>query len=743
MRSLLLGALLAGLLLACGAEDPSPPTDGGADAGFDGGPGDSGFDAGVDGGHPDAGQREEPYLTQLLTPADLAALTSTIGGGVKYLAPVDGRPAFPPLTEACYFQNMRQYSWHLLFLQSFPEHAGLSYDAYLALVLRRASRRLWGGAIQAWPGALHPVTQAPGVVAYGVYGEVGSLDVASIVQVDQKMKACIPFARDLLVFVPESPDQRALLARERANLLAQGVAALLPEDLVAGIPHLPYSDGEGYGTLRIIPAGQELKDDDYGPRDVVIVEGAPIDISIVAGLVTKNPQNALGHVNLRLQEKRIPNVAVPRIYDAAWVRALDGYLVHLVVGPNTFTLEPATLADAEAFWEANRPRVPAPRADLTVTTLEPFTTLRASGAIAYGAKAANLGELSRVLDPPNHNQGFGVPFSYYRNFAEANGVNAALEVALADPRLRTDATFKRSTLKALRDQLKAGTLDPAVLQAIGDAIHSVYGEAGRTQRLRFRSSTNVEDLEGLTGAGLYDSKSGCLADDLDGDNLGPSACLKPDEQAAMEAELAAKQAELLAHPERTWLAAIIEDLQGDLSEERPVAVAVKKVWASLYNLRAFDEREYYGIDHRLAYMGLAVNPVFALERASAVAVSNLTVDAGDPLYRLNSQLGTESVVRPEDPTAIAELLTFRRRGDPPTVADVQVLVESNRLPAGGRVWPDDKLNELGQLLFLVHDHFAREVYPELSPLRLDFELKYSQEGDVVIKQVRPFVGSEP
>ncbi|HEY0711203.1 MAG TPA: hypothetical protein VGF45_00895, partial [Polyangia bacterium] len=123
------------------------------------------------------------------------------------------------------------------------------------------------------------------------------------------------------------------------------------------------------------------------------------------------------------------------------------------------------------------------------------------------------------------------------------------------------------------------------------------------------------------------------------------------------------------------------------------------------------------------------------------AVSNLKVDEGSPLYRLNSLVGSESVVRPEDPTAIAELLTFRRAGDPPEATDVRVQVRSNRIPASEMVWPAAKLAELARLLFRVHDHFAREVYPHIDPLALDFEVKHDADGDVVIKQVRPLVGA--
>lgn len=680
------------------------------------------------------------FATELRTPDDFAAMSAAGTSEVKYLAPVAGQ-ILPPFTAPCYFQNTRLYSWHLLFLQSFPEHAALTFDGYRAMVLRASSRKLWGGTVKVWPGATHPGTGAAGVVSYSVYGDAGSLDAAAIREVDRTLKSCLPFARELLVFVPETPEQSGMLMRERAALAADGVASLFPEDLVAGNTHVAHSAGEAYGTLRIVPRGQALRD--YGPRDVVVVESAPNDISLVAAMITRNVQNELGHVNLRLREKRVPNVTVPGIYEAAWVRALDGYLVRLVVTRDQLTLGPATATDAQKFWDEHRPRVPAPVADLSVTTLASFKTMRATDAKAYGAKAANLGELTRVLMPPHRNDGFGIPFAHHRDFLRANGLDSAIADMLADPRVRTDARHKRTRLAALRDSIRAGTFPAALSTALEAAVVDAFGAAGRTQRLRFRSSTNVEDLAAFTGAGLYESKTGCLADDLDGDTLGPSACLGANEKAALEAERAARQAELTTHPDRTWLADIIRDLDEDLGEEKPVAGAVRKVWASLWTERAFDEREHYGIDHRLAHMGVAVNPSFVLERASAVAASNLRVDDGPPVYQVNSQVGSESVVRPEDPTAVAELLTFRREGVPPRATQLQFQVRSNRLPAGAQVWPPETLDELATLLFRVHDHFATVVYPHLVPLHLDFEVKHSADGDVVIKQVRPFAAIDP
>src|SRR4030066_263814 len=74
------------------------------------------------------------------------------------------------------------------------------------------------------------------------------------------------------------------------------------------------------------------------------------------------------------------------------------------------------------------------------------------------------------------------------------------------------------------------------------------------RNIRFRSSTNVEDCNYFTGAGLYDSFSGCLAGDLDGNASGPCIC------------------------------------DANETGERGVFRAIRKVFASFYNDNAFLER---------------------------------------------------------------------------------------------------------------------------------------------------------
>lgn len=717
------------LLAACGSEAPAGP-----DAGVV-------LDAAViDGGAGDAGSGDgglgPPFLTTLSSLADLALLGSG-EQGVKYLFPVEGRAPVGPLTEACYFQNMRRHPWHLQFLQSFPELSGMTFDAYLSLVMRRASRAFFGGAVRIWPGVPHP-DGALGVMTLSIYAEPSQLTVEDVIAAHAALVGCAPFAASFVAYLPEDAWQKSFARQAADRLEAAGVAVVFPEELAAGLTFEAYSNGEGYGTLRIVPRGRSLES--YSIRDVVIVEAAPAELSLVAGLITADRQSLHSHANLRLIEKQIPNAAVPRIYDDATVRALDGLLVHLVVSADGVTIEPARLEDAEEFWARTRPVVPAPRADLTITEPRPFDSLRSADAIAYGVKAANLGELHRALDQGQRPDGFGIPFSHYHALAEGAGVPAELERMLNDPRLATDAVFKRDALRALRQRIRNAPIPEAGFEAITRAIEEVFGASAATTPIKLRSSTNVEDLERISGAGLYESKRGCLADDRDGDLLGPSRCLSAEEAAHLRTELDARRAELAAHPERAWLLPIIENIEGDLTEEKPVADALRKVWASLWTERAFDERAYYGIDHRLVYMGLAVNASFVLERANAVAVTHAgTSSAGLPV-RLVSQVGDEEVVAPADPTSVPELLTFAVTSTG-GVAELRRLVGSSRVPEGEAVWPAPALEALARAVRDVQLHFEQEVYPSIRPLRLDLELKHTRDGRVSIKQARPFVGN--
>ena len=678
------------------------------------------------------------FLTTLSTPTDLALLAD--GGGVKFIAPTEDWEREPPITEDCYFQNMEQYPWHLQFLLSFPELSGLDMPTYEAWVVQPETRIWWGGAIQLWPGVVHPITGQGGVLSFVVYSDYADpqLSVEQIVEVDATIRSCVPFASHLVVWVPDGGGQRAF-AQDAADALTEaGVGVVLPEDLSSGVESEVWSPGEGYGTLLVVPEGEDLSD--YGPRDVVVVTQAPNEMSLVSGLITAAPQNLHSHINLRLREKGIPSVTVAGIYDNALVETLDGSLVHLLAPEEgAVVLEPANLPDAEAFWESRYPDLPPVEADLEVTAVATFASLGHGDALAYGAKAAGLAELHGLLPQENRVDGMAVPFAAYAAHVEAGGIDEQIDEVLDDPRLLSDRDWKEGALDDVRDAIRDATLDAELFAELEEEIRKVFGDEAETIRLRFRSSSNVEDLDEVSGAGLYDSRSGCLGDDLDGDEVGPSICLSAVEEAWITGQIELWEERLEQDPSQAWIEGVLLDLEQDLAEEKTVAMAVKKVWRSLWNVRAFDERAFYGIDHSEAFMGVAINPSFVMEQAEAVLVTNLDGGQDGPRYRAVSQAGDLGVVRPVDPYAVAEIMTFERLDDEAT--NVHVLVESSH--ADGPLWGRREFDELAAAAFLVQDHFAAEVYPHLDPLRLDMEVEVTSDDRVVIKQVRPYVTWEP
>jgi pyruvate,water dikinase len=682
---------------------------------------------------PDAG--EASFLSELRSTEDYASLQGE-GAELKYLATLPDATPSAPLDAPCIFQNTARFAYHVQFLRSFPDYADLDYDSYLSLVMRRAGRLWWGGGLKLFAGVRHPQSGRRGIISFSAYQDGGgeqNLTPDELHSLFAQLSACAPYARELLVFVPDGAAQTAHVRSVRAALQERGVPVLMPDELAQSLGAQVYSEGEAYGYLRVVARGEPL--DEHGPRDVIVVQSAPGDLALAAALISEHPQSEHSHLNLRLREKGVPNASLPDVYQNALVEALAGSLVHVTARGQRIEIEPARSEDAEAFWEARRPVLRAPQADLAPSELVPFERLRAADAAAYGTKAANLGELFGLLPEPHRTHGFGVPFSAYAAILSVPEVEARLRALLEDPALADDAAARRRALSALRDAIKAAPLPDDFSAALRAVIEALWGEPGLRTRLKFRSSTNAEDLETLSGAGLYDSKAGCLADDLDEDERGPSHCLSSADADAYQALLDAQRAELAAHPERGWLAASIADLEQELSAEKSALGAVRKVWASLWTERAFEERAYYGIDHAQVYMGLAVNPSFTREELDCVAVTNLPSDQG-PLYRLVTQTAEIGVVDPLDPSATPETLIFHREGG--GALGRQLLVHSSRASGDASLWPEPQLAQLEQLLFQIQDHFASAVYPDAQPLSLDLEIKLDRERQVVIKQARPY-----
>ena len=109
--------------------------------------------------------------------------------------------------------------------------------------------------------------------------------------------------------------------------------------------------GEGYGRLQALEP-----DDRPNPRDIVLYETLPNELSRVAGIISTQPQTPLSHVDLRAKQNKIPNAFIRDAMDNAEISSLVGQYVYYRVTEDAFELRGATKAEVDAHYESLRPR---------------------------------------------------------------------------------------------------------------------------------------------------------------------------------------------------------------------------------------------------------------------------------------------------------------------------------------------------------------------------------------------------
>jgi len=623
----------------------------------------------------------------------------------KYLAPMSPDAPLPTI-----FVDTNYYPLHYCMLRDAfaPLLPNYVFKQYQDLVYRRATRSMIAGAIYEFDDDDLPVRHGFTVETPDDPAEL--LDEPEVYAISHLLGE--RFGVGPLGFVPGSAAQqgKALAWPEPRVPVVIGGAQMLRYE--------PYATGTTYGRVRRYTAAQAATaTGTFGWQDILVLETAPTDlVGVMAGVVTGSRQDVLSHLNVLAARRGTPNVFVADPLTA--FAPFDGQLVRLRATADAYSVVPAAPAEATAFWAEHRPSVtvlhpPDPdfRALVDLHDIPSATASERGAAIGrFGGKVTGLATLYTTLDPAYQTAGFGVPVAHYLEFMASNSWELVLDgqpqvisfadtisLWLADPNFRSDSALRRGHLAALAAaMLQRGAVPPALRAALQAQISATFGDPA--VMVRFRSSSNIEDGLDFNGAGLYSSVSACALDEPGAD--GPSAC-DPDKK------------------------------------RRTVDAAIKEVWASLWQLGAFEEREYYQIDHARAAMGVLVSLRHEDERANGVAFTGNPADARDGRYTINVQAGEVDVVSPP-PGVTAELdrLTIKEG----VVTAIERAAASSLVPAGEQVLSDEQLRELGALLASV-----AAVYPvepgEHDPkaILLDLEFKITHEGKLVIKQIRPFL----
>lgn len=272
------------------------------------------------------------------------------------------------------------------------------------------------------------------------------------------------------------------------------------EALIREQPFMPLNLGVASGRLRIVERIEDLAS--LGPDDIALLRQVPLGMPPVAGVITERPSTALSHVNMLAKGWGIPNAYVRKAADQ--YRALDGKWIELSVLMADHRLRELSPAEVAARpSRAAQPKGPAidvPKPDLEEFRLLKLSQMHASNAPQCGSKAANLGAV-KAAGIPNVSipDGFCVPFAHYDRFMKSNGLADRLAKLQQAPGFATDSKVRQQLLAALRAEILGWTVDPATAAAWRAQWQTQLEGKG----VFVRSSSNSEDLPKFSGAGLY------------------------------------------------------------------------------------------------------------------------------------------------------------------------------------------------------------------------------------------------
>lgn len=483
-----------------------------------------------------------------------------------------------------------------------------------------------------------------------------------------------------LPFRPDSPMQQKIAG----DVTRRGVKTITNDEIYKSAAFQAFNKGRAVGKLRVVPIGTPYEKLVFARHEIVLLQESYPDITPVAGILATQFSTPLSHVNLRANAWKIPNAGDKQAREK--FGALDGKTVYFEVTDTAIVLREATAAEIkelEGKILAAR-TVQLPPAQLDNPKLAMLTRMRAKDATIYGTKAANLGEIVTANIPGvNVPPGFGVSFFYYVHHLKRNGLDKKVDELLADPKFKSDAAWRRTALEQLRTQIETAPIDPDHLDVIYKRVRLMLGGKG----VFVRSSTNAEDLPGFNGAGLYDTVPNVVG----------------------------KQA---------------------------LGEALAKVWASVWTLRAVEERTAFGIDHKQVFAGVLVQVGVSATAAGVLITKNLYDPSDENSFTINAKHGlgmrvVEGQKVPEqvifDPTNDGTKIISRADDPVMLVFDPGGGIREVPAPAGAGVI----LTEARAKALATQVRAFAHVFTHGKPLDVEWVLEGEKFWTV---QARPFVG---
>lgn len=578
-----------------------------------------------------------------------------------------------------FFLNTNNFKYHYKFAREVLR-VRLTLDEFNSVTYFKETRRFLAGTLIAHDSFEWP-DESTGLYAQEFW-PTDRVNVQFAATAFSLINDKMSFARNQLAYHPSGAGQEERFEAERKEFERRGVRSVSTDQIFSNITYSPLNLGVGFGKCRVIDGSSPQPP---SIRDVVIFKSLPNDLTHVGGVISEEPQTPLSHINLKAKQNDTPNAYLRDAATDPRVAPLIEKIVRFEVSPDDIHIREATREEMEKFLEAQRPDHPQfPPRDLTRTKIVALDDIGHADLMGFGAKAANVAELRQILDDQMVPAGYAVPLYFYDRFMTHNGLYDELREIMSDEDFQQDPETRERRLKVFRATIRGADVPTDLHDALGE-MHARF-PAGTTPRCR--SSTNNEDLVGFNGAGLYDSYT---------------------------------------HRE----------------DEGNITKSIKQVWASLWNYRAYEERDFYRIDHFTTAMAVLVHPNFDDERANGVALTKNIYFPGFAGFYINVQLGEALVTNPDKNSVPEELLVME---DVETSTpderfyETVIIRRSNLVKPGARVLAEEQVLYLTRQMEIIQSHF-KEVYQQQSEntFAMDLEFKIDKDSQLVIKQARPWV----
>ncbi len=565
-----------------------------------------------------------------------------------------------------YFLQSRRWEIHYYFARRFldrPGHPVGEHGAFNIQQYRRPDRRFVLATI------LHQRDQD----AWCFELTAGdNLDIPRTVAAFEAVRALVHF-RDRLRYHPVPPSHEADLQPFREAR----VPLITSQELYANLRYQPVIPGVAYGYLRVMRSG-------FDPArvrrtDILVLPNVPLDIPVCAGIVTAEIQTPLAHVAVLAANRGTPDMALRDAMENPTLRGLDGRLVRFEVGPQEWTMRPASQSDADRAWAAMRPRgITVPPLDPRDPGLPDITTLRMRDVNVAGAKAAQLAELSSLAPLVETPRAFVVPFAAFLRHFDSNGITALRDAVLAETQGRDDPARRAERFAELRARIAGAPIDPSLVSAVRRRIDALFPGT----RVRLRSSTNAEDLPGFNGAGLYRSV------------VIPAG-----------------------------------------ASDAVLADGIRAVWASTWNLTAHEERSFFRIDPTRVAMAILVQESIDDDVVNGVAITANPFNQGRPALFINTQLAGDEggAVTSARGDEVPEQVLYYAYG---AEGEYERLARSSRT-RGAPVLNDAELRHLADALRAIHRRFLPDDEDDSRAMDVEFILAGASRRLVVV-QARPY-----